>query len=78
MINNINIFDLLIVIGIIFISLFILFIFCACAAAGKDNRLREEIENDKLSDKCLDISETEIVIMPFTFIIQPANQNIKN
>ena len=48
MINNINIFDLLIVIGIIFLSLFILFIFCACAAAGKDNRLREEIENDKL------------------------------
>ena len=48
MINNINIFDLLIVIGIIFISLLILFIFCACAAAGKDNRLREEIENDKL------------------------------
>ena len=48
MINNINIFDLLIVIGIIFISLFILFIFCACAAAGKDNKLREEIENDKL------------------------------
>ena len=32
----------------------------------------------KFSDKCLDISETEIVIMPFTFIIQPANQNIKN
>ena len=32
----------------------------------------------KFADKCLDISETEIVIMPFTFIIQPANKNIKN
>lgn len=48
MINGINVFGLLIAFGIIFIILVILFIFCACAAAGKDNKLREEIENDKL------------------------------
>lgn len=48
MINSINILDLLVAFGVIFIILFIVFIFCACIAASKDSRFREELENNKL------------------------------
>lgn len=50
MINGVNVFGLLIAFGIIFIILVILFIFCACIAASKDSRFREELENNKLYD----------------------------